>query len=109
MDDHGLQEHLKEMCGLYLITRPRRSSTSPNRNESLGEVENHVKNVRLNAVNQQATFRLSAFRGAGDSRGFLLGADGALCVNRRAGVEDPLGQVDEGVVPVADGQALCLE
>lgn len=39
------------MCGLYLITRPRRSSTSPKRNESLREVEKHVKkNVRLNAI-----------------------------------------------------------
>lgn len=44
-----------------------------------------------------------------DLRGLLLGADGALCVHGRAGVEDPLGQVDEGVVPVADCQALCLE
>lgn len=44
-----------------------------------------------------------------DLRGFLLGADGALGVDGRAGVKDPLGQVDEGVVPVADRQALSLE
>lgn len=32
-------------CELYLISRPRRSSTSPNLNESLGEGEKRVNNI----------------------------------------------------------------
>lgn len=44
-----------------------------------------------------------------DLRGFLLGADGAFRVYGRVGVKHPLGQVDEGMVSVADGQALGLE
>ena len=42
-------------------------------------------------------------------RGLLLGADGALGVHGGAGAEDLLGQVYEGVVPVANGQALGFE
>lgn len=86
------------------MSRPRRSSTSPNLNESLSGGEKPLNHIGLN------TIKLDLGPPAGgDSRGFLLGADGALRVDGRAGVEHPLGQVDEGVVPVADCQPLCLE
>lgn len=48
-------------------------------------------------------------RGKLNLHGLLLGADGAFGIDRRIGVEHPLGQIDKGVVPVADGQALGLE
>lgn len=44
-----------------------------------------------------------------DLRSLLLGADGTLSVHRCVGTEDPLCQIDEGVVPIADSQALGLE
>lgn len=44
-----------------------------------------------------------------DVRSFVLCADGALGVHGQGGVKDPLSQVNESVVPVADRQALCLE
>lgn len=44
-----------------------------------------------------------------NSHGLLLGADGAFGVNRHIGVKYSLSQIDKGVVPVADGQALGLE
>ena len=44
-----------------------------------------------------------------DLRRLFLGADGAFSVYGWVGVEDLLSQVNEGMVPVADCQALCFE
>lgn len=94
------------MSVFYLITRPRRSSTSPNLNERLWKNKTHCSKYKTIAV----TFgRTSGPVHGFNLRGFLLGADGAFRVYGRVGVKHPLGQVNEGMVSVADGQALGLE
>lgn len=71
-----------------------------------GKTKKHCSKYKTLAV----TFvRTSGPVRAFNLRGFLLGADGAFRVYGRVGVKHPLGQVNEGMVSVADGQALGLE